>query len=166
VSGSLPPGRLWQSLRRLERIPTLRFETGECFLEILYIYVLFAAVFQSLGGKPTTEMAVPTLLLFCVSGISFFFFYPKEGLLGLLHGNDLAGVTMRRLMPAVLFAPPAAGLLLFWLTMRLGWPQQFSVALYTLILVGLLVALSFQIGYLIRRHEVMQKATDRAKSQD
>jgi signal transduction histidine kinase len=55
--------------------------------------------------------------------------------------------------------------ILFWLTMKMAWPQQLSFSLYTLILVRLLLTLSFQIGYLIRRHEVMRKATERAKSE-
>jgi hypothetical protein len=55
------------------------------FLPILAIhgYLLSAAFFQSLGPKPTTEMAVPTLLLFCFSGIAFLSFFPKKGLVSL-----------------------------------------------------------------------------------
>jgi signal transduction histidine kinase/DNA-binding response OmpR family regulator len=137
------------------------------FLPLLAIhgYLLSATVFQSLGGKPTTEMAVPTLLFFCVSGVGFFSFFPKEGLVSLFLGKDLAGAAMRRLMPAVFLAPFVLAWILFWLTMKMAWPQQLSFSLYTLILVGLLLTLSFQIGYLIRRHEVMRKATERAKSE-
>jgi PAS domain S-box-containing protein len=51
--------------------------------------------------------------------------------------------------------------LLLRLTIVMDWPQKFSLSLYSLILVGLLVALTFKISYLIRRHEIMQKATVR-----
>jgi signal transduction histidine kinase len=137
------------------------------FLPLLAIhgYLLSATVFQSLGGKPTTEMAVPTLLLFCVSGVAFFSFFPKKGLVSLFLGKDLAGTTVRILMPTVILVPLGSAWILFWLTMRMDWPQQLSFSLYTLVLAGLLVALSFQIGYLIRRHEVIRKASERAKSQ-
>jgi signal transduction histidine kinase/CheY-like chemotaxis protein len=128
-------------------------------------YLLSASVFLSLGAKPTTEMAVPTLLFFCVSTVALFSFFPKEGLVSLFLGKDLAGTTIRRLMPTVILLPFALAWLLFWLTTKMEWPQQLSISLYTLLLVGLLVALSFQIGYLIRRHEIMRKATDRAKSE-
>jgi signal transduction histidine kinase/DNA-binding response OmpR family regulator len=137
------------------------------FLPLLAIhgYLLSSTVFQSLGGKPTTEMAVPTLFLFCVSGVAFFSFFPKEGLVSLFLGKDLAGTTTRILMPTIILVPFALAWILFWLTMRMDWPQQLSFSLYTLVLVGLLVALSFQIGYLIRRHEIMRKASERAKSE-
>jgi hypothetical protein len=49
--------------------------------------------------------------------------------------------------------------------MKMHWPQQLSISLYALILLGLLVALSFQIGYLLRRHEITRKASYRAKSE-
>jgi PAS domain S-box-containing protein len=61
----------------------------------------------------------------------------------------------------VILIPFALAWLLLRLTIRMDWPQKFSLSLYSLVLVGLLVALSFQIGYLIRRHEIMQKATVR-----
>ena len=137
------------------------------FLPFLAIhgYLLYASVFQSLGGKPSTQMAIPAILLFCVSGAAFFSFFPKEGLVSLVLGKDLAGITIRRLMPTVILVPFALAWILFWLTTKMDWSEQLSFSLYTLILVGLLVTLSFQIGYLIRRHEITQKATDRAKSE-
>jgi signal transduction histidine kinase/CheY-like chemotaxis protein len=137
------------------------------FLPLLAIhgYLLSATVFQSLGRKPTTEMAVPTLLLFCVSGVAFFSFFPKEGLVSLVLGKDLAAITIRRLLPTVILVPFALAWILFWLTTKMNWPEQLTFSLYTIILVGLLMALSIQIGYLIRRHEIMRKATDRAKSE-
>jgi signal transduction histidine kinase/CheY-like chemotaxis protein len=137
------------------------------FLPLLAVhsYLLDATVFQNLGAKPTTAMAVPAILLFFVSGLAFFSFFPREGLVSLVLGKDLAGTTIRRLIPTVILAPFALAWMLFWLTMRMQWPQQLSISLYTLILVGLLLALSFQLGYLIRRHEIMRKATDRAKSE-
>jgi signal transduction histidine kinase len=137
------------------------------FLPLLAIhgYLLSATVFQSLGRKPTTEMAVPTLLLFCVSGVGFFSFFPKEGLVSLVLGKDLAAITIRRLLPTVILVPFALAWILFWLTTKMNWPEQLTFSLYTIVLVGLLLALSFQIGYLIRRHEIMRKATDRAKSE-
>jgi hypothetical protein len=92
------------------------------FLPILAIhgYVLYAIVFQSLAGTPTTEMAVPTLLLFCVAGTGYFSFFPKEGLVNLFQGHDLAGTTIRRMMPTVILVPLALGWVLFWLTMRMA----------------------------------------------
>ena len=91
------------------------------FLPLLAIhgYALSATVFQSLGRKPTTEMAVPTLLLFCLSGVAFFSFFPKQGLVSLFLGNDLAGTTVRRLMPTVILVPFALAWILFWLTMKM-----------------------------------------------
>src|SRR5580693_3391823 len=135
------------------------------FMLAIHGYLLYATVFQSLGGKPSTQMAIPAILLFCVSGAAFFSFFPKEGLVSLVLGKDLAGITIRRLMPTVILVPFALAWILFWLTTKMDWSEQLSFSLYTLILVGLLVTLSFQIGYLIRRHEITQKATDRAKSE-
>jgi signal transduction histidine kinase len=137
------------------------------FLPLMAIHgsLLSATAFQSLGRKPTTEMAVPTLILFCVSGAAFFSFFPKQGLVSLILGRDLAGIMVRTLLPIVILVPFALAWILYWLTMRMDWPEQLSFSLYTLILVGLLVALSLQIGYLIRRHEITRRATDRAKSE-
>jgi uncharacterized membrane protein len=118
------------------------------FLPLMAIhgYLLSASAFQSLGRKPTTEMAIPTLVLFCVSGAAFFSFFPRQGLVSLILGRDLAGITVRRLLPMVILVPFALAWILY------------SFSLYTLILVGLLVALSLEIGHLIRRHEVTRKA--------
>jgi two-component system sensor histidine kinase/response regulator len=128
-------------------------------------YILSATVFQNAGAKPSTKMAVPAILLFCVSGMGFFSLFPKQGLVKLYLGKDLAGITTRILMPAVILVPFALAWILFWLTVRMNWPEQLSFSLYTITLVGLLIVLTFQIGYLIRRHEVTRKATDRAKSE-
>jgi PAS domain S-box-containing protein len=106
-------------------------------------------------------MAPPTLLLFCVAGVGFISFFPKSGLVGLFLGKGLAGTTIRRAIPTVILVPIASAWLLFWLTMRMRWPLQLSISLFTFILVGLLVTLGFQIGFLVQRHETMQKATEK-----
>jgi signal transduction histidine kinase/CheY-like chemotaxis protein len=128
-------------------------------------YLLSATVFQTLGTKPTTKMAVPAILLFCVSGLGFFSLFPRQGVVKLILGKDLAGFTTRILMPTVILVPFALAWILFWLATRMDWPQQLSFSLFTVILVGLLIILSLQIGYSIRRHEITRKATDQAKSE-
>ncbi|MBV8142350.1 MAG: response regulator [Verrucomicrobia bacterium] len=109
--------------------------------------------------------AVPTLVLFCVAGVAFLSFFPKEGLVSLILGKDLAGATVRKLIPVVILAPFILAWTLLRLATRRDWSEELSFSVYTLTLVSLLVALSFQIGYLIRRHEVARQAADRAKSQ-
>ena len=133
------------------------------FFPLLVIlgYLLSTTSLEGFGAKPIIEMSVPTLLFFFVSGAAFFSFFPNRGLVSLFLGKGLAGSTVRRLMPTVILIPFALAWLLLRLTIRMDWPQKFSLSLYSLVLVGLLVALSFQIGYLIRRHEIMQKATVR-----
>jgi two-component system sensor histidine kinase/response regulator len=69
------------------------------------------------------------------------------------------------LIPTVILVPFGLAWILSWLTMRMNWPQQLSFSLYALILVGLLVALSFAIGYLILRQELTRKAIELAKSE-
>ena len=136
------------------------------FFPLLVIlgYLLSTTSLEGFGAKPIIEMSVPTLLFFFVSGAAFFSFFPNRGLVSLFLGKGLAGSTVRRLMPTVILIPFALAWLLLRLTIRMDWPQKFSLSLYSLILVGLLVALSFQIGYLIRRHEIMQKAIVRTLS--
>jgi PAS domain S-box-containing protein len=133
------------------------------FFPLLVIlgYLLSTTSFEGFGAKPIIEMSAPTLLFFFVSGAAFLSFFPNQGLVSLFLGKGLAGSTVRRLIPTVILIPFALAWLLLWLTIRMDWLQKFSLSLYSLILVGLLVALSFQIGYLIRRQEIMQKATVR-----
>jgi PAS domain S-box-containing protein len=133
------------------------------FFPLLVIlgYLLSTTTFEGFGAKPIIEMSAPTLLFFFVSGAAFLSFFPNQGLVSLFLGKGLAGSTVRRLIPMVILIPFALAWLLLWLTIRMDWLQKFSLSLYSLILVGLLVALSFQIGYLIRRQEIMQKATVR-----
>ncbi len=125
-------------------------------------YLLSGSASGNWGIKTTIEMSAPTLLLFCVSGFAFLSFFPKKGLVSLFLGKDLAGFTIRRLLPTVILVPFALAWLLLRLSIRMNWPQTFSLSLFSLILVGLLGALSFQIGYLVRRHEKMQKASEGA----
>jgi signal transduction histidine kinase/CheY-like chemotaxis protein len=151
--------------RRIEAVQILVVLSMFFPLLAIHGYLLSATVFQSSGSTPTTKMAVPAILLFCVSGVGFFSLFPKQGLVKLFLGKDLAGTTTRLLMPTVIIVPFALAWALSWLTMKMNWPQQLSFSLYAIILVGLLLTLSFQIGYLVRRHEITRKATDRAKSE-
>ncbi|HEY0793594.1 MAG TPA: hypothetical protein VGD78_21210, partial [Chthoniobacterales bacterium] len=98
--------------RRIEVFQAVVALAMFCPLLAIFGYVLFATVFQTLGGTPTTEMAVPTLVLFCIAGVAFLSFFPKEGLLSLLLGNDLAATTIRRLVPTVVLVPLALGWIL------------------------------------------------------
>ena len=130
-------------------------------LLVIHGYLLSATSFASFDAKPIKQMSAPTLMLFFASGAAFFSFFPKQGLVSLFLGKGLAGSTVRRLICTVLLLPFALAWLLLWLTIRMNWPEIFSLSLFSLTLVSLLVALSFQIGYLIRRHEMIQKATER-----
>jgi PAS domain S-box-containing protein len=130
-------------------------------LLVILSYLLSTTSLEGFGAKPIIEMSAPTLLFFFVSGAAFLSFLPNQGFVSLFLGKGLAGSTVRRLMPTVILIPFALAWLLLWLTIRMDWPQKFSLSLYSLILVSLLVALSFQIGYLIRRHEIMRKETVR-----
>ena len=124
-------------------------------------YLLSVTVFRTLGAKPTIEMSAPTLFLFCVSGVGFFSFFPEKGLVSLFLGKGVAGATIRRVIPTVIVVPAAAVWIVFWLTMRMHWPLQLSISLFTFLLMGLLVAVGFDIGYLIQRHEILQRATEK-----
>ena len=153
-----------ENIRRIEAVQVL--VALAMFFPLLAIYgYLLTATTQHTGVEPTTKMAVPAIALFCLSGVGFFALFPKQGLVKLFLAKDLAGTTIRILMPTVILVPFALAWILFWLTIRMKWPQQLSFSLYTIVLVALLIILSFKIGYLIRRHEITRTATDRAKSE-
>jgi signal transduction histidine kinase/CheY-like chemotaxis protein len=151
--------------RRIEAVQVLVALAMFFPLLAIHGYLLSVTAFQTLGTAPTTRMAVPTILFFCVSGVGFFSLFPKQGLVKLLLGKDLAGITTRILMLSVILVPLALAWVLFWLATKMAWPQQLSFSVYAVILVGLLITLSLQIGYSIQRHEITRKETDRAKSE-
>jgi signal transduction histidine kinase len=147
-----------QDKRRIEIFQII--VTLAMFLPALAVlgYLLFATAFLRLGGSPTTEMAIPTLVLFCFSGVAFFSFFPKEGLVGLVTRNDLAGKTLRRLIPCMALILLVSGWALYYVTMRWQWDLRISISFYMLVPIGLLIALSLKLGSLIRGHEAGQRA--------
>jgi len=127
-----------ENIRRIEAVQVL--VALAMFFPLLAIYgYLLTATTQHTGVEPTTKMAVPAIALFCLSGVGFFALFPKQGLVKLFLAKDLAGTTIRILMPTVILVPFALAWILFWLTIRMKWPQQLSFSLYTIVLVALLI---------------------------
>jgi two-component system, sensor histidine kinase and response regulator len=95
-------------------------------------------------------MAVPTALAFLALHTGILFARPTRGGVSLLTGRDTGGMLARRLLPAVILAPIVFGWLWIVGRQREVFSREGGVALFVVLIVGVLVALVLRSASLIR----------------
>jgi signal transduction histidine kinase len=95
-------------------------------------------------------MAVPTALAFLALHTGILFARPTRGGVSLLTGRDTGGMLARRLLPAVILAPIVFGWM--WIVGRQHevFSREGGVAVFVVLIVGVLVALVLRSAFLIR----------------
>ena len=95
-------------------------------------------------------MAVPTALAFLSLHIGILFARPTRGGVSLLTGRDTGGMLARRLLPAVILAPIVFGWIWILGRQREAFSREGGVALFVVLIVGVLVGLVLRSASLIR----------------
>jgi signal transduction histidine kinase len=95
-------------------------------------------------------MAVPTALAFLALHTGILFARPTRGGVALLTGRDTGGMLARRLLPAMILAPIVFGWIWIIGRQREVFSREGGVALFVVLIVGVLVALMLRSAYLIR----------------
>jgi two-component system, sensor histidine kinase and response regulator len=95
-------------------------------------------------------MAVPTALAFLALHTGILFARPTRGGVSLLTGRDTGGMLARRLLPAVILAPIIFGWLWIVGRQREVFSREGGVALFVVLIVGVLVALVLRSASVIR----------------
>ncbi len=110
-------------------------------------------------------MAVPTAVGFFTLHTGILFARPNHGGIALLTGRDPGGMLARRLLPATILAPIVFGWVWIVGRQREIFSREGGVAVFVVLIVGVLVALVLRSAYLVRSaHRAREALLEREAS--
>lgn len=138
---------------------------------LILVYSMFALVGYLYGARslydvmPHPAIAIHTAATFIVLGLGILCNQPERGLMAMVSSTGLAGLMVRRLLPAALVLPLVIG----WLRLagqRAGYyGTEFGIALFALLNVIIFASLTLLTARLVHRLDNERVAVDTALRQ-
>jgi uncharacterized membrane protein len=126
----------------------------------------FLICFAGFNGMdtPFLGMSLPVAALCTILGSGFVALSPRGGLGYVFEPDWVAGVIVRRLLPAAAAGPVLLGSVVYYVIVRGNWNGRLAVALLVLLTI-VLVVLVLLIGDLVQRQQETERAAAATREQ-